>query len=94
MHYFVLSSFAIILTRKRELAALLLLSFGCLVTVNVLYLFLMVPWVGLQYVIVVFPDHTHLLLETNQNPKFQNPSLTLYIIKLYDRSRQQRHLMT
>ena len=21
----------------------------------------MVPWVGLQYVIVVFPDHTHLL---------------------------------
>ena len=29
-------SFAIILTRKRELVALLLLSFGCLVTVNVL----------------------------------------------------------
>ena len=21
----------------------------------------MVPWVGLQFVIVVFPDHTHLL---------------------------------
>ena len=21
----------------------------------------MVPWVGLEYVIVVFPDHTHLL---------------------------------
>ena len=31
---FVLSSFAIILTRKRELAALLLSSFGCLATVN------------------------------------------------------------
>ena len=31
---FVLSSFAIILTRKRELAALLLSSFGCLITVN------------------------------------------------------------
>ena len=29
------SSFAIILTRKREPAALLLLSFGCFVTVNV-----------------------------------------------------------
>ena len=29
-------------------------------TVNVLWLFLAVPWVGLQYVIVVFPDHTHL----------------------------------
>ena len=33
---YVLSSFAIILTRKRELVALLLLSFGCLLTVNVL----------------------------------------------------------
>ena len=32
----VLSSFAIILKRKRELVALLLLSFMCLVTVNVL----------------------------------------------------------
>ena len=32
---FVLSSFAIILTMKRELVALLLLSFRCLVTVNV-----------------------------------------------------------
>ena len=42
-------SFTIILTRNRELVAfkLLLLSFGCLVTVNVLYRFLMVPWVGL-----------------------------------------------
>ena len=38
------SSFAIILTRKRELVALLLLSFGCLVTVNVLWFFLTVPW--------------------------------------------------
>ena len=33
---YVLSSFVIILTRKRELVALLLLSFGCLVAVNVL----------------------------------------------------------
>ena len=32
----VLPSFAIILKRKRELVALLLLSSGCLVTVNVL----------------------------------------------------------
>ena len=32
----VFSSFAIILKRKRELVALLLLSFGCLVTANVL----------------------------------------------------------
>ena len=28
-------------------------------TVSVLWLFLAVPWFGLQYVIVVFSDHTH-----------------------------------
>ena len=58
---YVLSSFAIILTRKRELVGLLLLSHGCFVTVNVLYLLLTVPKVGLQFVSVEFPDHTHLL---------------------------------
>ena len=58
---FVHSSFAIILTRKRELIILLLLSFGCLVTVNDPWLFLAVPWVGLQCVIVVFPNHAHIL---------------------------------
>ena len=60
---YVLSSFAIMLTRIRELVVLLLLSFVCLVTVNVPGLFLTVPWVGLQFVIVVFPDHTHLLFK-------------------------------
>ena len=30
-------------------------------TVSVLRLFLTVPWVGLQCVLVVFPGHTHLL---------------------------------
>ena len=60
----VLSSFAIILKRKRELVSLLLLSYRCLVTVNVLWLFLTVPWVRLQCVIVVFSDHTHLLFGT------------------------------
>ena len=53
------SSFAIILKRTRKLVALLLLSYRCVVTINVLCLFLAVPWVGLQYVIVVFPDHNH-----------------------------------
>ena len=28
---------------------------------SVVWLFLVVPWVCLQFVIVVFPDHTHLL---------------------------------
>ena len=60
----VLYSFATILTRKRELVALLLLSFLCLVTVNVQWLFLTVPWVGLQCAIVVFPDHTYLIFNS------------------------------
>ena len=42
---------------KRELIALLNLSSWCLVMVE--RLFLAVPWGCLQFVIVVFPDHTH-----------------------------------
>ena len=57
------SSFAIILNRKRKLVVLLLLSYRCIVTTYVLWLFVTLPWVGLQYVIVVFPDHTHLLFD-------------------------------
>ena len=53
--------FAIILTKKRELVALLLLSSLCIVTVSDLWLFLTVPWIGLQCVIVKFPDHTQFL---------------------------------
>ena len=56
---YVHSSFAIILMGKRELVALLGLSFWCLVII--VSLFLAVPWVCLQFVIVVFPDHSHLL---------------------------------
>ena len=61
---YVPSSFVIILMEKRELVALLSLSSWCLVIV--VWLFLAVHWVSLQFVIVVFPDHTHLLL--NQSP--------------------------
>ena len=53
------SSFAIILIGKRELVALLCLSSCCLLIV--VWLFLTMPRVCLQSVIVVFPDHTHLL---------------------------------
>ena len=56
---YVHSSFAIILMGKRELVALLSLSSGCLVIV--VWLFLAVAWVWLQFVIVAFPDHTHFL---------------------------------
>ena len=44
-------------TRGREGAGCFAFSFGCLIIVNVLWLVLTVPWVGLQFVIVVFPDH-------------------------------------
>ena len=60
----VLSSFAIIPMGKRELVALLCLSPWCLVTVSVLCLFNTMLWLGLQCVIVVFPDHTHLLFRS------------------------------
>ena len=52
-------SIAIILMGKRELIALLNLSSWCLVMVE--RLFLTVPRGCLQFVIVVFPGHTHLL---------------------------------
>ena len=55
-------SIAIILMGKRELIALLNLSSWCLVMVE--RLFLTVPRGCLQFVIVVFPDHTHLLFLT------------------------------
>ena len=45
---------------NRELVSLLKLSSWCLVMVE--WLFLVVPWGCLQFVIVVFPGHTHLLL--------------------------------
>ena len=59
---YVHSRFAINLKRKRKLVALLLLSYRCIVTLSVLLLFFTVPLVGLQCVIVVFPDQTHCLI--------------------------------
>ena len=56
---YVHSSFAIILMGMRELVALLCLSSRCLVMV--VWLFLAVPWVCLRFVILVFPDYSHLL---------------------------------
>ena len=70
---YVLSSIAIILMGKRELIALLNLSSWCLVMVE--RLFLAVPRGCLQFVIVVFPDHTHLLF-------FSGPNRILSLIAL------------
>ena len=53
------SSIAIILMGKRELVDLLNFSSWCLVMVE--RLFLAVPRGCLRFVMVVFPDHTHLL---------------------------------
>ena len=53
---------------KRELVALLSLSSWFIVIV--VWLFLVVSWIFLQFMIVVFPDHTHLLF------------LAIFVIKL------------
>ena len=57
---------AIILMGKRELIALLNLSSWYLMMVE--RLFLAVPWGCLRFVIVVFPDHTHLLFLREDTP--------------------------
>ena len=57
--FYIHSSIAIMLMGKSELVALLNLSSWCLVMVE--QLFLAVPRGCLRFVIVVFPDHTHLL---------------------------------
>ena len=64
MLLYVHSSIAIILVGKRELVALLNLSSWCLVMVK--WLFLTVPRDCLWFVIVIFPDHTHLLFFINR----------------------------
>ena len=70
---------------KRELVALLNLSSWCLVMVE--RLFLAVPWGCLQFVIVVFPDYTHLLfihffnfmIKTHVNSKDSSPKSLEYM---------------
>ena len=45
--------------------------------VGVLWLFLALPWVGLQCVFVVFPDHTHFFHKMNLN-KLNNRNKDIY----------------
>ena len=71
--FYVQSSIAIILIGKGGLVALLNVSSWCLVMVG--WIFLAVPWGCLWFVIVVVPDHTHLLFLTyvywpNLRPRF------------------------
>ena len=65
---YVHSSIAIIFSGKRELVALLNLSPWCLVMVE--WLLLAVPWGCLQFVIVVFSDHTHYFFIGGLVPQF------------------------
>ena len=73
---YVHSSIAIIFMGKRELVALLNFLSWCLVMVE--RLFLAVPQGCLGFVIVVFPDHTHLLfLFYNKSPRFTGTTLVI-----------------
>ena len=85
MFLYVPSSFAIILMGKRELVALLSLFSWCLVIVE--RLFLAVPWVSLQFVIMVVPDHTHLrFLHHGEISKAYLPNLSIecdHVLNLY-----------
>ena len=56
---YVHSSVVVVLAGERGLVVLLGLSSWCLIVVE--WLFLAVLWGGMWFVIVVFPDHTHLL---------------------------------
>ena len=75
---YVHSSFVIILMEKRELVALLCLSSWCIVIV--VWFFLAMQWVCLQFVIVVFPDHTHLLFLVNIRPSAKWNSIAVSLL--------------
>ena len=91
---YVHSSIAIILMGKRELVALLNLSFWCLVMVE--RLFLTMPWGYLRFVIVVFPDHTQLLfliLEPNNTViKISNYNSAGQGLSIWTMSKGQAHV--
>ena len=61
---FPIKTIANIMTRKRERdICFALISTWCIVTVSILWLFLTMACVGLHCMIVVFPDHIHLLFD-------------------------------
>ena len=68
---------------KIELVDLLYLSSWCLVMVE--RLFLAVPWGCLRFVIVVFPDHTHLLFLQLFSPRNSKLILSLWKVDLISR---------
>ena len=87
---YVHSSIAIILMGKRELIALLNLSSWCLVMVE--RLFLAVPRGCLQFVIVVFPDHTHLLFLISLHMHFDIHSCETSLSTLRSKAWPRNHV--
>ena len=45
----------------RAICFILFIAVWCHMTIRILWLFFEVPWVGMEYVSVVFPGHTHIL---------------------------------
>ena len=84
---YVHSSFAIVLMGKRGLIALLSLSLWCLVMV--VWLFLAVPWVCLQFVIVVFPNHIHLLFKSFHGATISSKDTALILYAIFFPSKHQ-----
>ena len=85
---YVHSSIAIILMGKRELIALLNLSSWCRMMVE--RLFLAVPRGCLQFVIVVFPDHTHLLfLTVVHSPSLEGLAFLIRSLRCWTKSKKK-----
>ena len=68
---------------KRELFAFLNLASWCLMMVE--RLFLAVPWGCLRFVIVVFPDHTHLLFFSTPRCNSQVPAMEIKVLSCFGR---------
>ena len=77
---YVHSSIVITFMGKRELVSLLNLSPWYLVMVE--RLFFAVPWGCLRFVIVVFPDHTHLIFITLSRGLYIFQANTLALCKI------------
>ena len=50
-----------------EITNVVFLSSCCHMALSILYLFLMVPWAGLQCVIGAVPDHTYFFFSYNKS---------------------------
>ena len=75
-YFFAHPGFAATVIGKRELVDLLGLSSWCLVVVTCMWLFLAVSWVCLQFVIVVFHDHTNYFDQVIMTLHFLNDAVS------------------